>query len=307
MTKRCLDEAILQAYIDGELPQDEAARAAAHVAACDACAAALAGAEQETSFFAAAFAPDDAVGVPTEVLRSRIGAAVAQLEAGAETGRARGRAPRFGGLLASLSGLFSFTPQSAAAFAGVLALVAAGLIYFSVQRPRQAPNGPGGAQEIARVNPSPAPEAVKTPNADAPVSAPASPEKGGAAAAAPVKVNYTARRRAPRNGGLATRQPAAPAKAADETLPGEREYQTAIASLETTIRMGGDASLRPSLRVEYERNLALLDSAITQTRRVAAQNPKDRDAVGFLMAAYQSKVELLTKVADEAQFAALGR
>jgi hypothetical protein len=29
--------------------------------------------------------------------------------------------------------------------------------------------------------------------------------------------------------------------------------------------------------------------------------------VGFLMAAYQSKVELLTKVADQAQVAAVGR
>ena len=90
-------------------------------------------------------------------------------------------------------------------------------------------------------------------------------------------------------------------------LPGEKDYQTAIASLEKTIEMGGDATLKPSLRVEYERNLAILDTAIAQTRQVAAQNPKDKDAVGFLMSAYQSKVELLTKVADQAQVAALGR
>ena len=61
------------------------------------------------------------------------------------------------------------------------------------------------------------------------------------------------------------------------------------------------------VRVTYERDLALLDSAIKETRRVAAENPKDKDAVGFLMSAYQSKVELLTKVADQAQVAALGR
>ena len=92
-----------------------------------------------------------------------------------------------------------------------------------------------------------------------------------------------------------------------ELLQGEKSYQTAIASLEKTIKMGGDSSLKPSLRVEYERNLAILDTAIAQTRQVAAQNPKDKDAVGFLMSAYQSKVELLTKVADQAQVAALGR
>ena len=97
-------------------------------------------------------------------------------------------------------------------------------------------------------------------------------------------------------------QPKAP-----ELLPGEKEYQSAIASLEKTIKMGGDTTLRPAVRVDYERNLAILDSAINQTRSVAARNPKDRDAVGFLMSAYQSKVELLTKVADQAQVAALGR
>ena len=97
-------------------------------------------------------------------------------------------------------------------------------------------------------------------------------------------------------------QPKAP-----ELLPGEKDYQTAIASLEKTIKMGGDATLRPAVRVDYERNLAILDSAINQTRQVAARNPKDKDAVGFLMSVYQSKVELLTKVADQAQVAALGR
>ena len=61
------------------------------------------------------------------------------------------------------------------------------------------------------------------------------------------------------------------------------------------------------MRADYERNLALLDSAISRTREVAKQNPKDKDAVGFLMSAYQSKVELLTRVADQAQVAALGR
>jgi hypothetical protein len=94
---------------------------------------------------------------------------------------------------------------------------------------------------------------------------------------------------------------------AEELVPGEKEYQTAIASLEKTIKLGGDESLRPALRADYERNLALLDTAITQTRQVAARNPKDETAVGFLMAAYQSKVELLSKVADQAQVAALGR
>ena len=106
---------------------------------------------------------------------------------------------------------------------------------------------------------------------------------------------------------VSTLAKAAPAAPKEEALTGEKEYQTAIASLEKTIKLGGDASLRPSVRVEYERNLAVIDSAIEQTRQVAARNPKDKDAVSFLLSAYQSKVELLSKVADQAQVATLGR
>ena len=90
-------------------------------------------------------------------------------------------------------------------------------------------------------------------------------------------------------------------------MPGEKNYREAIASLEVAVKAGGDAVLNPSARIEYERNIAVLDRAIEETRRVALRNPKDKDAVSFLMAAYQSKVELLTTVADQTQVAALGR
>lgn len=312
MTKRCLEEAVLQAYIDGELPHEQAAEAAAHLAACDACATALAEAENETSFFAAAFAPDESVSVPTEVLRARIGAAVARLESTSEAQQAKVRGPRFGGLLASLSGLLTFTPHRAAAFASVLAVVAAGVIYSSVQKSGRTPDSTRQGGEIASSTQAPERPSVLRPTPEENVTKAvenvtktvAAPSKAGAGVAVS-KASYVPRRRATRDGESA--RPTAPSPPKEEALPGEKEYQTAIASLEKTIKMGGDASLRPSLRIEYERNLALLDSAISQTRSVAARNPKDKDAVSFLMAVYQSKVELLTKVADQAQVAALGR
>ena len=304
MTRRCLDEGLLQAYLDGELSQEQMREAAAHVAACEACAAALAAAEGESAFFAAAFAPDDSIRVPTEVLRSRISAAVAQLEATTGTNRAGTRGRRFGGFLATLSGLFNFTPRGAAAFASVLAVVALAFIYFAVTRQpgKSANNGPQIAQNVVNVPPVAKPEAGKPSDEVESVD-------GGSEQ--PPKVTNIIPVSGKRSGGgrvLHTRTPApTPKAAAPELLPGEKDYQTAIASLEKTIKLGGDATLRPAVRVKYERDLALLDSAITETRRVAAENPKDKDAVGFLMSVYQSKVELLTKVADQAQVAALGR
>jgi hypothetical protein len=306
MTKRCLDEGLLQAYIDGELSQQQTAEAASHIASCDACAAALAELESENSLFAAAFAPDESISVPTEMLRSRIGAAVAQLEDAHGFNQKRSDGWSFGGFLASLSGLFSFTPQRAAGFASLLAVVTAGVIYFAVVKPRPTTDTPRPSQEVASSDtPTEGPKelAKATPDVDDPVNATApTPEKGGAK---PFIVNagYRPRHRANRTDDA---QPTTPLAPKEQGLPGEKDYRAAIASLENTIKMGGDASLKPALRVAYERNLAILDSAIAQTRQVAAQNPKDKDAVGFLMSAYQSKVELLTKVADQAQVSALG-
>lgn len=295
MTDRHLDEGIIQAYIDGELSQPHAAATAQHLAACEACSAALAEAAGESSFFATAFAPDDSVSVPTAALRARLNAAVAQLDASAESKQHHSQGWSFGGFLASLSGLFTFTPRAAAAFATLLLAVAAGIIYFSSQRSPQTPNAPLMARTD---NPPPAPVVQTTPDEVKP-QAVATPERNDE------KQSYVAATHRPR---VVRRQvPPSSTAVKEEALPGEKEYQTAIASLEKTIKFGGEQSLRPAVRADYERSLALLDSAIEQTRQVAAQNPKDKDAVGFLMATYQSKVELLTRVADQAQTAALGR
>jgi anti-sigma factor RsiW len=297
MTDRHLDEGIIQAYIDGELSHAQTGATAAHLAACEACSVALAEAEGETGFFASAFAPDDSVNVPTAALRSRLNAAVAQLEALTVSEQRHSQGRNFGSFLASLSGLFTFTPRAAAAFATLLLAVAVGIIYLSSQKARPTPaTGP----EVVSTNetPAPSPVATRTNEGDAPVSVPD-----------PVKVDtpaYVAAGYGKRSGKRP--QATATLKAPkEEVVPGEKAYQTAIASLEKTIKLGGDESLRPALRADYERNIAVLDSAIKQTRQVAAQNPKDKDAVGFLLAAYQSKVELLTRVADQAQVAALGR
>lgn len=307
MTKKCLDEGIIQAYLDGELSRESAHAAAAHLAQCDACAAALADAETGNAFFAASFAPDASVSVPTEVLRARVSAAVAQLEAAPGADAAR---PRWSltALLAPLSGLLSFTPQRAAAFAGVLAFVAVAFVFFAVRRQTPTPAAPG-RDEVARQAPA-SPHAPPAPAAARPVGevervvSDVRDESGPPRRAEAAKAAH----RKPRpHRGVVTPAPAANAPQAEEPVPGEKNYREAIASLEKVVKVGGDAVLNPSARIEYERNIAVLDRAIEETRRVALRNPKDKDAVSFLMSAYQSKVELLTTVADQSQVAAMGR
>jgi hypothetical protein len=309
VTRKCLDEGIIQAYLDGELAPEAAAEAGAHLAACDPCAARLAEAEQETALFAASFAPAADVPVPTELLRARLSAAVAQLEAAPEreAGRAGGWNP--GAFFAPFAGLFAFTPQRAAAFASVLVVVAAAFVFYAVRRGQPTPsNSPG---DIARVETPAPPAELPAPAAEnrdeqhvAPAAVPGPAPRSGVRA-----VNASAPRRAVPKRTPAGAAPAETARAAapEAVVPGEKNYREAIASLKKVVEAGGDTVLSPKARIEYERNIAVLDRAIEETRRVALRNPKDQDAVGFLMSAYQSKVELLTAVADQAQVAAIGR
>jgi len=309
MKNVCLEEGLLQAYMDGELSPEATATAAAHLARCEACAGALASAAADNDFLSAALGPDESVNVPTAALRSRLNEAVARLEADAAPSP---RASRWnlGAMLAPLSGLFWPTPARAAAFASVLAVVAFAAVLLSVQRPDTQPlPGPAGGQLASTAD---TPEADRTGGTQGAVVTPAPsplsplPDVKGPEAAGGVKVFNAsvkrARAAAPRRAGAEAKRETAP-----ELLPGEKGYVEAIASLSKTVELGGDAVLRPAARADYERNLAVVDQAIAETRRVARQNPRDPEAVSFLLSAYQSKVDLLSTVAEQAQVATLGR
>ena len=76
----------------------------------------------------------------------------------------------------------------------------------------------------------------------------------------------------------------------------ESQYQKAFPKLNEAIK--AQAPLPPSLRVEYEYNLALIDNAIITTRQIARKNPKDPLATQFMLAAYQSKIDLMNQLAQ---------
>lgn len=311
--KRCVDEGTLQAYLDGELSDDAARETAAHIAACGRCAEALAEAGDETNLFASAFAPDASLVVPTANLRARVNAAVARLEPAVESNDAKESGRNFGGFLASLSGLFVFTPRRAAAFAGVAAIF---VLFFSVffvdrqdrREQTEIASGPTTAPAVPAPTKSP-----ETPNVSR-ASDPNDDNNGGKSAADEGGGNVVAPgRKATRGANRKGRTPFTPVPAPklerrpdQQFAPGEREYQTVIANLDKTIK-AGESVLKPNVIADYERNIAVLDRAIEETRRVALQNPKDRDAVNFLRTAYQSKIELMTTVADSAQVATLDR
>ena len=276
---RCLDEAKLQNYFDGELSIESMESVTSHLGSCATCAAAARELEEESALLTKALSAEFDASVPTERLRQRIDAAVlGERVAHIQTEKRSGLAAFFNGL---------FGTQRILGYAGLAAIVAFAAIVGVVMMKRE----PAPVTQPQSVASNQAPQ-VNPPQTATPAVAQSAPASEIAKVSAPSKSK----------GGVtphfvkAATTPA-PKIAPVKLLPGERSYLQTIAKLDSTIESGKKA-MRPSLRVEYERNLAVVDRAIAATRSAAKSKPNDPDAADFMFAAYQSKVDLLNTIAD---------
>lgn len=281
--RECPDEGILQSYFDGELSSVHMQSVASHLVSCPGCAAAARELEGEVALLSNVLAVEFDGPVPTERLRHRIDVAVAGLQLGNQNS-VREALVAGRGWLESLSALFAFTPQRAFGYAALAVMLAFGTI-IGVIKLRQSPT-----PTVAKVAELPPPkdpviEIVK-PSGDKrnEVSTPAKPEN----------VNRTA----PKRRSVTPRGTVNDQAIAVKLLPGERSYLKTIAALDSAIKSNSNKPMRPQLRAEYERNLAVVDRALAATRSAAKKNPDDPDAAEFMFNAYQSKVDLLNTVAD---------
>ncbi len=277
---RCLDEAKLQSYFDGELSIDAMESVTSHLASCVTCAAAAREVEQESALFMEALSGEFDASVPTERLRERIDLAVL-----GERVAVAQSTQRASGLAAFFSGLFNFGTQRTLGYASLAVVLAFAAIIGVTMMKSSDQSDPVASN-------SPAPPKVEDPG-QAPTtggenqsSQVANNKKPGAVTPKPSQAaQETAKVRVP------------PKTAPVKLIPGERSYLQTIARLDTTIK-SEKQPMRPSLRAEYERNLAVVDRAIQATRSAAKSNPNDPDAADFMFKAYQSKVDLLNTIAD---------
>ncbi len=281
--KECLDEGTLQGYFDGELSAGAAERVAAHLAACMRCTEAARAVQSEMSLLATALQPEFALSVPTERLRGRIEDAIAELQLD-KTGRSDRASASSRRWLGWLNDLFSGSPQRAFSYPTVAAVVIVAVVLGVIYLKRQAPP----RIEVAR-NDGPVPTA--SPKSSPEVSASPIPDRD------PSREVVTGK--AP--GKTVPRHSTRETESTARLLPGERGYIKTIAALDATIR-SNVRPMRPGLQVEYQHNLAVVDQAIAATRAAVQKNPKDPDAAQFMNSAYQSKVDLMTQVADARLF-----
>jgi anti-sigma factor RsiW len=285
---RCLDEAKLQSYFDGELSLEMIESVTSHLASCVTCAAAAREIEEESALLTSALAAEIETSVPTERLRERLDAVILgdRLALAQSTQKSSG-------LAAFFSGLLSFGTQRTLRYASVAVLLAFAVIAAAVKMRTTTTVPPANSTVAQSGNQKPQPDNRQTAQVTANDSTQSAPDVHAIKASDHVKPKTVV----PRQAKFVAAAGAAPKAESVKLLPGERSYLQAIARLDSTIK-SNQKSMRPSLQVEYERNLAVVDRAIAATRSAAKSNPNDPDAADFMFAAYQSKVDLLNTIAD---------
>jgi hypothetical protein len=271
--KNCIAEGTLQAWFDGELAADEAAKVAAHLNTCEQCAAAASIVEAEGLILSEALAAEFVAAVPTEALRQRVDSAVAGLHHRKATAA---KASRW----TALAEVFSFRPLAYASAAAMIILVAIiGFVYLKNHQPTSVANN-NQSPAVSPETPKQAPQLVKQESPESPIN-PQAPKPTYVAVVKPSK----------RVRGTNASEP-------DARSPvwQERQYESAIAKLNEALK--SQPPMRPALQVEYEYNMAVIDNAIATTRDAARKNPKDPLANQFMLAAFQSKVDFMNQIAD---------
>ena len=302
--KQCPDEIVLQAYCDGELSPTKSRDAAAHLSACAECCATVQEINDETALLTAAFAAAWDAPVPSARLRARMDLAIAE----ENTQTAALPAPvahwwtRYATQLSGLPGAL-LMPRGLA-WASLLLAAVGGMSWYAGAG-RGTPGTLSAAlpanriSEIAVAGVAPAPVVATTP----------APRPVRSAETSPVMVAVRYRRTPPAavrelrvkpQQSRAVVAPVSPVALAHAVpLPGEKSYLKALESLDRTIAQDNGEALPPSLRATYERNIALLNQAIRASQKKARRNPQDDSAAEFLYSSYQSKLELMTTVAQQ--------
>ncbi len=282
---RCLDEATLQSYFDGELSGKMMESTTLHLASCPTCAAAAREVEEEIHLMTMALADEFEASVPTQRLRQRIDAAVLEHRVDVAA------APAQTGFGAFVSSLLSFGTQRTFGYASLAVVLAFGAILgvVKLRTTPLPPQNPVAQTEPAAKNDQVAVVPAQVDGVKANDTAEGILKAEKSTDSHPVSYRPTKK--------ISKASPTPEAAHAVILIPGERSYLQTIARLDSTIKANKKA-MRPSLQVEYERNLAVVDRAIAATRSAAKSNPNDTDAADFMFAAYQSKVDLLNTIAD---------
>lgn len=287
MKKDCLDIGMIQSFLDGELAGGEMARVSMHVADCDLCAALLAVAEGESAIVFPALERELDTLVPTQRLWNRINESIA-IEKQQTSVWER----------AYTLFISAFVSPSITVAAGLVIVAGVFAILIMDRTPTPA------NLEVVETTPSFEPPTFVTagpaPNFNSDQLTSSSSSSSIRAERADFRSDTS---RSNLRAAALRPQPAAATTA--DFMPGEESYVKTIANLTKTVdeqKAGG--ILRPSQRVSYERDMAVVDDAISKMRAALKRNPKNESAKQVLYSSYQNKIDLLNAVAQKEELIA---
>ena len=87
-------------------------------------------------------------------------------------------------------------------------------------------------------------------------------------------------------------------------MPGEESYVKTISSLTKTVAEQKDGVMRPSERIAYESDMAIVNDTIAKMKKEVKRNPKNESAKQVLYSSYQNKIDLLNSVAQKEELVA---
>lgn len=284
MKDKCLDIGIIQAFLDGELSHDETSRVSSHMALCDACASSFAEAENEATFVFSALDREMDTLVPTQRLWNKINDSIAEEKASM---------PWWQKAWALVS--MGLANPSIAVAASLVIVVG---VFAAVWMNRAPINTVSPTSSIATVNPpasAPAPSNNITVS-DVPDTVIASDTS---------RIERAALKAEPRRAMATTAvlRTTGTSSVADP-LAGESSYISTISTLSKTVEEKKDGVLRPSQRVAFERDMAMVDDSIAKMKKEVKRNPKNETARQVLYSSYQNKIDLLNSVAQKEELMA---
>jgi hypothetical protein len=290
MKMDCLDTGKIQAFLDGELTPAAASGVSAHIALCDACAAQLATAEEESAFVFSTLDREIDTLVPTQRLWNKINDSI-EVE--------RHNAPFWKNAWAFITvSLANPSIAAAAAFVVVFAVFAAVLVERQRIEPSQNASNTLTQQTV------PSRDAKQLVADNSPATVPGTPVTAVAPSDTerdikPQVASLNEHRRSVEN-----TTSAAPTVRRAAYIPGEESYVKTIATLSQTVDNQKEVVLRPSERVSYERDLAVVNDAIAKMKKAVRQNPKNESAKQVLYTSYQNKIDLLNSVSQREELVA---
>jgi len=298
MKDMCFEMGTIQAFLDGELASDTLENVSRHLAMCNDCAVLLAEAEEESAFVFSALEQEFNTLVPTQRLWTKINDSIEQQ-----------RKPFWHPVFAF------FKNPAMAAFASMLIVFSVFIAYLNINNDNY--KSVAAVPEIKQKSLVPAVnipsiESYDAENSSALPAKDALPQETASTArttqrsyqivSANVDSNNRRKNIERNSNNQSPREivkPPQPQPAVYDYVAGQESYVKTIATLEKTVNNSKDAVLRPSERFAFEKDLAVVNDAITKMQAEVKKNPKNEAAKDVLRASYQNKIDLLSSVSEK--------